>query len=68
MHQSAIQYVEEALGLFFRDAPDSEFQRGYLAALLLVYHEGFGAPDSTLLKAGEALLAMKTQDAIRQTA
>lgn len=57
------EYVAEAIDLFLRDAPDSDFQRGYLCALINVYREAFHFEDIRV-KAAEALLAAKTQDAI----
>lgn len=36
------KYIEQALAGFINDPPDSDFQRGYLAALLNMYEEGLG--------------------------
>lgn len=38
----ASRYIENALLGFLSDPADSDFQRGYLAALLTLYTEGLG--------------------------
>ena len=40
--EKASRYIEEALTGFINDPADSDFQRGYLAALLTMYDEGLG--------------------------
>ena len=35
-------HILEAIEQFLGDPPDSQFQRGYLAALVTVYEEGLG--------------------------
>jgi hypothetical protein len=59
----AEEYVALALDQTMRDPPDSDFQRGYLAALCCVYREAFGITDSRL-RAAEALLSDRTKDAL----
>lgn len=39
--ESAERYIEQAIAAFVRDPPDSDFQRGYLEALLVVQREAF---------------------------
>lgn len=39
--KSAEQYIEQAIAAFMRDPPDTDFQRGYLEALLVVQREAF---------------------------
>ncbi len=36
-----IDYVRFALEAYLNDPPDTEFQRGYLAALVAIYREAF---------------------------
>lgn len=50
-------YLVEAIGGFLTDPPDTDYQRGYLAALVSVYREGLGreANDARLV-AAERLL------------
>ena len=38
------RYVDQALWGFMNDPPSSDYQRGFLAALLVVYREGCGKP------------------------
>jgi hypothetical protein len=38
--EKATRYIEQALIGFINDPADSDFQRGYLAALLTIYEEG----------------------------
>lgn len=38
--EKATRYLERAMWSFLRDPADSDYQRGYLAALLTVYREG----------------------------
>jgi hypothetical protein len=38
----ATRYLEQALFGFLNDPADSEHQRGFLCALLVVYEEGLG--------------------------
>lgn len=40
--ERASRYIESALSGFLNDPADSDFQRGYLAALLTLYTEGLG--------------------------
>lgn len=40
--EKASKYIQQALAGFINDPADSDFQRGYLAALLTVYQEGLG--------------------------
>lgn len=40
--EKASKYIEQALAGFINDPADSDFQRGYLAALLTMYEEGLG--------------------------
>lgn len=40
--EKASHYIEQALAGFINDPADSDFQRGYLAALLTMYEEGLG--------------------------
>jgi hypothetical protein len=40
--EKATRYIEQALIGFINDPADSDFQRGYLAALLTIYEEGLG--------------------------
>jgi hypothetical protein len=49
-------FLIRQIELFLIDPPDSDFQCGYLAALIIVYREGLGreAPDG-LLQAAERL-------------
>lgn len=50
-------YLMGSIEQFLGDPPDSEFQRGYLAALLSVYTEGLGRGASDArVKAAEGLL------------
>lgn len=49
------QYMREALELFIKDAPDSDFQRGYLEALKVFANEAMGFKwDDPLLWGGVA--------------
>ena len=38
----AARYIREAIISYLGDPPDSDFQQGYLAALLDLYREGLG--------------------------
>lgn len=40
--ERASRYIARALGGFLNDPPDSDFQRGFLSALLVIYREGLG--------------------------
>lgn len=40
--EKASRYIEQAMVGFINDPADSDFQRGYLAALLTIYEEGLG--------------------------
>lgn len=40
--EKASRYIEAGLVGFIGDPADSEYQRGYLAALLTIYTEGLG--------------------------
>lgn len=46
----AVRYIEDAFAGYQTDPADSDYQRGFLAALLVVYREGLGkgADDSRL--------------------
>ena len=48
----AARYIEQAFHGFLTDNPDSDYQRGFLAALLVVYREGLGKdrPDDDRMK------------------
>lgn len=48
-------FLMSAIEAFLRDPPDSEFQKGYLAALLIVYREGLGRNTDGRLDAAERL-------------
>lgn len=52
-------YILAAIDGFLNDPPDSEFQRGFLAALLVTYREGIGrgASDARLMAADRLVLA-----------
>lgn len=55
--EKVARYLREAFGGFLRDNPDSDYQRGYLAALLAVYREGAGKTDMPdLIKLLERML------------
>lgn len=49
-------YLRDALAGFVGDPPDTEFQRGYLAAMLDVYKEAIGRDDD-VYRAAEHVLA-----------
>lgn len=38
----ASRYIEQAFAGFLNDPAETEYQRGYLAALLTLYQEGLG--------------------------
>lgn len=40
--EKASRYLEQAMWGFLGDPADSDYQRGFLAALLTVYREGLG--------------------------
>lgn len=40
--EKATRFVDRALIGFLNDPADSDYQRGYLAALLAIYREGLG--------------------------
>lgn len=40
--ERASRYIEESFNLFLMDPPDSDYQRGFLASLLVIYREGLG--------------------------
>lgn len=48
-------YVTSAIASFI-DMPDSDFQRGYLAALVAVLKEGFDDPENEMVKLGNRIL------------
>jgi hypothetical protein len=50
-------YVTQALESFTSDPPDTEFQRGYLSAMLTLAVEGLGWPDidPRLVAAGKTM-------------
>jgi hypothetical protein len=49
-------YLEQAIHLFLLDPPTSEFQQGYLSALLLVYREALECGDTASWLEANALL------------
>lgn len=51
-------YLEQGIEGFLGDPPDTEFQRGYLAALICVYKEGLSNPrlQDARIVAAEAML------------
>jgi hypothetical protein len=40
--EKASRYIERAFAGYLNDPADSDYQRGYLAALLTLYREGLG--------------------------
>ena len=50
--ERASRYIERAFAGFLNDPPDSDYQRGFLAALLVLYREGLGKGE------GDARLAL----------
>lgn len=40
--EKASKYVKQALEGYLNDPADSDYQKGFLAALLVVYREGLG--------------------------
>ncbi len=44
-------YIEKAIRGFIADPPDTDYQRGYLAALLVVYREAMDGDESLARKA-----------------
>jgi len=40
--EKASRYIEQVFAGYLRDPADSDFQRGYLAAMLTLYREGLG--------------------------
>lgn len=49
-------YIVQAIEGFLSDTPDSDYQRGYLAALVAVYREGLaGTLDARVLAAEKIL-------------
>lgn len=46
--KSAERYIQQAIEAFVRDPPDSDFQRGYLEALLVVKREAFINPQARM--------------------
>jgi len=42
--EKASRYIDQALWGFMNDPVDSEYQRGFLGALLVVYEEACGKP------------------------
>lgn len=40
--EKASRYLKDAMMGFLNDPPDSDYQRGFLGALLVVYQEGLG--------------------------
>jgi hypothetical protein len=57
------RFIERAIDGFLSDPPDSDFQRGYLAALLNVYREGLGVPASNgRIIAAEKLTSARTYE------
>lgn len=60
MSDSAKGYVHAAIGAFVNDPPDTDYQRGYLAALLNVYLEGFNMQHDETTKEAERLPRKQT--------
>lgn len=50
-------FLMSAIEAFLRDPPDSDFQAGYLSALLVVYREGLRREPDWRLDAAEKLIA-----------
>jgi len=42
------RYIERAIDRFLTDPPDSDFQRGYFDALIVIYREAMGRNDERL--------------------
>lgn len=40
--EKASRYISQAMNGYLRDPPESDFQRGFLAALVVTYREGLG--------------------------
>lgn len=40
--EKTVRYLEQSFQGFLGDPPDSDYQRGFLAALLVLYEEGLG--------------------------
>lgn len=56
-------FIIAEIGRFLDDPPDSDHQRGYLAALINVYREGLGrGADDARLLAAERLLKNDSGD------
>jgi hypothetical protein len=57
--ERASRYIERAFAGYLADPADSDYQRGYLAALLQLYREGLGkgADDSRLTLLDEQVAA-----------
>lgn len=53
--EKASRYIEQAFRGYLNDPADSDFQRGYLAALLTLYQEGLGKG----LDAGKAHILLR---------
>ncbi|RYF08826.1 MAG: hypothetical protein EOO77_24880 [Oxalobacteraceae bacterium] len=52
------EYVVQSIESFLTDPPDSDFHRGFLSAMLIVYTDSLGAPkDDPLVVAAEAVMA-----------
>lgn len=49
-------YIEQAVESFLKDPPDSDYQRGYLAALLTVWEEAIGSKGDARHEAAYRLL------------
>jgi hypothetical protein len=49
-------YLEQAIDSFLHDPPTSDYQRGFLAALLMVYREGLECGDTARWLEANALL------------
>jgi len=50
------KYLAEAINGFLKDPPDSEYQRGFLAALIVVSTEGIGRQSDARIIAAEKML------------
>lgn len=47
------RYLDASIDLFMRDPPDSDFQRGFMSALIVLYREALGRKDDARLDALE---------------
>ena len=56
------EYIVEAVQDFVSDPPDSEFERGYLFALLTVWIEALNLPEDGLFVAANNILKTKLNE------